>query len=252
MGAEILYKAKVTLVRKGYGDLLLTDKALRFEVPITFLDSVSENNVLIPFESILSVGTYTYLSGGGLKIDLKNGKQYKMAFNNRKKFNFFYEYLSNIDFSTIKGYDNTTCAFCGTPFQGEYCTKCGQKRVEIAQEKEPIPEQTHRCWNCGAEFETKVDFCSECGEKQDVNKLLVRIGTEMSKKYLYNICPKCGSRNIKLYRKGYDYKIGFWGAIFGVRGAGYAGGFDANKTCCRCMDCGKDWETNYDYRLVNK
>lgn len=67
-----------------------------------------------------------------------------------------------------------------------------------------------------------------------------------------SICPKCGSHNIKLYRKGYNYKVGFWGTIFGVRGAGYAGGFDANKTCCRCMDCGKDWETDYDYRLINK
>ena len=65
-----------------------------------------------------------------------------------------------------------------------------------------------------------------------------------------SICPSCGSHNIKLYRKGYNYKVGFWGAIFGVRGAGYAGGFDSNKTCCRCMDCGKDWETDYDYRLI--
>lgn len=67
-----------------------------------------------------------------------------------------------------------------------------------------------------------------------------------------SICPICGSHNIKLYRKGYNYKIGFWGAIFGVRGAGYAGGFDANNTCCRCMNCGHDWETNYDYRLIDK
>ena len=67
-----------------------------------------------------------------------------------------------------------------------------------------------------------------------------------------SVCPKCGSHNIKLYRKGYNYKVGFWGAIFGVRGAGYAGGFDANKACCRCMNCGKDWETDYDYRLIDK
>ena len=65
-------------------------------------------------------------------------------------------------------------------------------------------------------------------------------------------CPKCGSTNIKLYRKGYNYKVGFWGTIFGVRGAGYAGGFNANNTCCRCMNCGKDWETDYDYRLIDK
>lgn len=67
-----------------------------------------------------------------------------------------------------------------------------------------------------------------------------------------SICPHCGSHNIKHYRKGYNYKVGFWGAIFGVRGAGYAGGFNANHTCCRCIDCGKDWETDYDYRLINK
>lgn len=67
-----------------------------------------------------------------------------------------------------------------------------------------------------------------------------------------SVCPHCGSHNIKLYRKGYNYKVGFWGAIFGVRGAGYAGGFDANNTCCRCMNCGKDWETDYDYRLIDK
>ena len=65
-----------------------------------------------------------------------------------------------------------------------------------------------------------------------------------------SICPHCGSHSIKVYRKGYNYNTGFWGAIFGVRGAGYAGGFDANKACCRCMNCGKDWETDYDYRLL--
>ena len=67
-----------------------------------------------------------------------------------------------------------------------------------------------------------------------------------------SICPVCGSHNIKIYRKGYNYKVGFWGAIFGVKGAGYAGGFGANNTCCRCMNCGNDWETDYDYRLINK
>lgn len=65
-----------------------------------------------------------------------------------------------------------------------------------------------------------------------------------------SICPKCGSHNIKIYRKGYDYKVGFWGSIFKVRGSGYAGGFDANTACCRCMNCGNDWETDYDYRLL--
>ena len=67
-----------------------------------------------------------------------------------------------------------------------------------------------------------------------------------------SICPVCGSHNIKVYRKGYNYRTGFWGSIFGVRGAGYAGGVDANTACCRCMNCGNDWETDYDYRLIDK
>jgi hypothetical protein len=67
-----------------------------------------------------------------------------------------------------------------------------------------------------------------------------------------SICPNCGSHDIKIYRKGYNYSTGFWGATFGVKGAGYAGGFGANNACCRCMNCGNDWETDYDYRLINK
>ena len=65
-----------------------------------------------------------------------------------------------------------------------------------------------------------------------------------------SICPICGSHNVKIYRKGYDYSVGFWGSIFGVRGSGYAGGFDANKARCRCLNCGNDWLTDYDYRLL--
>ena len=67
-----------------------------------------------------------------------------------------------------------------------------------------------------------------------------------------SICPRCGSHNIKLYRKGYNYKIGFWCSVFRVRGARYVGGFNANHTCCHCMNCGHDWGTDYDYRLINK
>lgn len=187
-----------------------------------------------------------------LLITKTNGETIKLVFYKKSNVENFYNYLLNKD-ATIS-HDDTKCLFCGAILQGEYCVECGHRRVEVIQEiqKEPIPIQTHRCWSCGAEFDKKVDFCAECGAKQDVNKLLVRIGAEMSKKHLTDICPRCGSHNIKLYRKGYNYKVGFWGAIFGVRGAGYAGGFDANNTCCHCMDCGKDWETDYDYRLINK
>lgn len=67
-----------------------------------------------------------------------------------------------------------------------------------------------------------------------------------------SVCPKCGSHNIKIYRKGYNYNKGFWLRSFDIKGGGYIAGMDANNTCCRCMNCGKDWETDYDYRLINK
>ncbi len=66
-----------------------------------------------------------------------------------------------------------------------------------------------------------------------------------------SICPSCGSHNVKIYRKGYDYKAGFWGSVFGVKGSGYAAGIDANEACCRCMNCGSNWETGYDYRTID-
>lgn len=65
-------------------------------------------------------------------------------------------------------------------------------------------------------------------------------------------CPHCGSHDIKIYRKGYNYHKGFWLRMFDIKGGGYIAGMDANKACCRCMDCGNDWETDYDYRLINK
>ena len=97
-----------------------------------------------------------------------------------------------------------------------------------------------------------IHQCSNISYKELMRDIFSGIKEATNSKNNIDHCPVCGSRNIKLYRKGYDYKVGFWGAIFGVKGAGYAGGFDANNTCCRCMDCGKDWETDYDYRLIDK
>lgn len=96
----------------------------------------------------------------------------------------------------------------------------------------------------------KLGYLKKGDMNQAANMLNGTIKETFNAKNNIDHCPKCGSHNIKLYRKGYNYKIGFWGAIFGIRGAGYAGGFDANNTCCRCMDCGKDWETDYDYRII--
>lgn len=66
-------------------------------------------------------------------------------------------------------------------------------------------------------------------------------------------CPHCHSREIKIYRKGYDYGKGLrWTLLGGGKYGRYMAGMDSNKACCRCMDCGKDWETDYDYRLIKK
>lgn len=65
-------------------------------------------------------------------------------------------------------------------------------------------------------------------------------------------CPKCGSHNIKIYREGYNYTKGFWLRTFGVKGGGYVAGMNSNRARCRCMNCGDDWATNYDYRFIGK
>lgn len=65
-------------------------------------------------------------------------------------------------------------------------------------------------------------------------------------------CPRCKSENIKIYREGYDYEKGFWMRMANVKGGGYAAGFNRNRARCHCMNCGKDWKTNYDYRFIDK
>ena len=65
-------------------------------------------------------------------------------------------------------------------------------------------------------------------------------------------CPRCGSHDIKIYREGYNYTKGFWLRMFDVKGGGYVAGMNSNRARCRCMNCGNDWKTNYDYRLIDK
>ena len=62
-----------------------------------------------------------------------------------------------------------------------------------------------------------------------------------------SICPQCGSHNIKVYRNGYNYTTGYW---LRKHGGAYVAGMDSNKARCRCLNCGKDWLTDYDYRLL--
>lgn len=140
------------------------------------------------------------------------------------------------------------CGNCGKELKEDanFCIYCGTK----VERYEPPKPTTQNCWNCGEVNTEEAVYCESCGNKLKVNKFLARMGNEFAKKYNADHCPRCYSKNIKIYRKGYDYHPGFWGSLFGVRGAGYVGGFDANKACCHCVDCGKDWETDYDIRKL--
>lgn len=232
----LIREARVTYVLHDYGKLCLTDRALFF----------GKDKIEIPLYSIEKIDTYPVWLGGGLLIIQKNGKEHKFSFNKKKDFEAFYDYLSNVDFSSVRPRDNEVCAFCGAKVEGRYCSVCGNIKTII----EPEENVSIVCWSCGETLKEGAKFCPDCGAKQDVNKLLVRIGGEIAKKYVTTVCPRCHSKNIKIYRKGYDYRPGFWGSLFGVRGAGYVGGFKANNACCHCMDCGKDWETDYDIRKL--
>ena len=98
----IIHKARVTLVMHGYGDLLLTDKALIWNKSATnylafgVLGAISDDHILLPFENVSKVGTYTYLPGGGITLLMKDGKQHKIAFKKKKDFNVVYAYLKNL------------------------------------------------------------------------------------------------------------------------------------------------------------
>lgn len=62
-----------------------------------------------------------------------------------------------------------------------------------------------------------------------------------------SICPKCGSHNIALGRKGYDWDKAFWSSLFGNNSGIYAAGMDSRKVTGYCRDCGASWETNREW-----
>lgn len=128
----------------------------------------------------------------------------------------------------------------------KYCPYCGTKLVA---DPPPVP-QRRNCWQCGKDNDMDAVYCSDCGEKLALNKFLARLGNEIGKKYNADHCPSCYSRNLVLYPKGYDYTKGFYLRLLNVKGGGYIAGMDRHKVCCRCMDCGRSWETDYDFRTL--
>lgn len=59
-----------------------------------------------------------------------------------------------------------------------------------------------------------------------------------------SICPVCGSHDISLGRKGYDWNKGFWYSVFKVRGGHYLAGMDSRRVTAYCNKCGHKWETD--------
>ncbi|MBQ8766548.1 MAG: zinc ribbon domain-containing protein [Clostridia bacterium] len=144
------------------------------------------------------------------------------------------------------------CHNCGAivPEGGMFCNKCGERLP--AEKKDVVNIEEGMCYKCG-EFVIPGDkYCIYCGAKQDVSDFIKHIERETSKENNITFCPRCGSRDLKLYREGYNYNEAYWSRVFGVKGGGYAAGMKSNLTRCRCMNCGKDWRTKYDYRLINK
>lgn len=63
------------------------------------------------------------------------------------------------------------------------------------------------------------------------------------------VCGECGSRNITVYKKGYDWNKGFWYRMFDVKGGHYLAGMDSRNAMCRCRDCGNDWDSGREFLL---
>lgn len=62
-----------------------------------------------------------------------------------------------------------------------------------------------------------------------------------------SICPRCGSHDIALGRKGYDWSKGFWYNLFGTPGAGYVAGMDSRRVTCYCQHCGHKWLSKQEW-----
>lgn len=100
MGTQIIVKTRVTFVFRGYGDLTLTDTALIWNKSATSylafgaMNTMTDDHVMIPLDTISFFEKYTYLPGGGLKIVNDEGKEYKFSFKHKKDFKIIWDYLS--------------------------------------------------------------------------------------------------------------------------------------------------------------
>lgn len=100
MATQVIVKTRVTFVFRGYGDLTLTDTALIWNKSATSylafgaMNTITDDHVMIPLDTISFFEKYTYLPGGGLKIVNNEGKEYKFSFKHKKDFKIIWDYLS--------------------------------------------------------------------------------------------------------------------------------------------------------------
>ena len=62
-----------------------------------------------------------------------------------------------------------------------------------------------------------------------------------------SICTRCGSHDIALGRKGYDWNYAWWGALFKSRTARYTAGMDSRRVTAHCRRCGHFWVTDQQW-----
>lgn len=115
------------------------------------------------------------------------------------------------------------------------------------------------CPNCGKKVREHDYNCPVCAEpipiirtkRKEVKKRdRKQIIKQQFKKDKTSICPRCGSHSIKIYRKGYNWNEAFWGRMFNLKGSHYIAGMESNDAICRCLNCGSEWNSGYDYRKI--
>jgi len=62
-----------------------------------------------------------------------------------------------------------------------------------------------------------------------------------------SICPRCGSHNIALGSKGYDWNKAWWGEVIGNDAAKYDAGAESRRVTAHCKHCGNDWLTDREW-----
>lgn len=140
------------------------------------------------------------------------------------------------------------------------------KKSNPLQPHDNITYQLQRsCPHCGRKVDEDEYYCRVCAEpipilkttykKRRPNKKPMTHKQAIKRQFKQDrtsICPFCGSHDIKIYRRGYDYDYAFWGTIFNMKGSKYTAGLTSNEAMCRCNSCGNRWNSGYDYRQIKK